>query len=142
MVTMESIVEIAKPVDEVFAFVTDQRNEARWHTDVVDAEPKRTIGPGDTVTWQVRFMGTNEYVSEVTEFEPCRRIRLTTVEGPLKPVLTHTFEDENGVTRYTRRVEIPLSGAFRVVGPIMSATGAARRRNARFTRNLKTLLES
>jgi hypothetical protein len=77
----------------------------------------------------------------VTAFEPRRRIELTTRQGPLKPTLTHTFEPADGATRYQRHVQIPLDGMFRLVGPIMKITGAARRRNARWAENLKTLLE-
>jgi len=58
-----------------------------------------------------------------------------------KPTLTHTFEPASGQTRYTRRVQIPLQGMFRLMGPVMKATGAADKRNARFAKNLKELLE-
>jgi hypothetical protein len=51
------------------------------------------------------------------------------------------IEQANGQTRYTRALQIPLDGIFRFVGPVMKATGAADRRNARFAQNLKELLE-
>jgi len=86
-------------------------------------------------------MGKSEDVNEVTAFEPQRRIQLTARRGPIKPTLTHTFEPASGQTRYTRHVQIPLQGVFRLVGPVMKATGAADKRNARFAKNLKELLE-
>lgn len=86
-------------------------------------------------------MGENQYLNEVTAFEPERRIEMAALEGPLKPTVTHTFEGVDGRTIYTRHVSIPLQGMFRLVGPVMKATGAAHRRNARFARNLKELLE-
>ena len=49
-------------------------------------------------------------------------------------------EQANRQTRYTRALQIPLEGIFRFVGPVMKATGAADRRNARFAQNLKELL--
>jgi uncharacterized protein YndB with AHSA1/START domain len=141
MISMEHSVVIDRPVEEVFAFVADQANEPKWHKDVLEAHPQQPLEPGATVKWLVRFMGKNNYVVEVTAFEPHRRIELTTRQGPLKPTLTHTFEPTDGATRYQRHVQIPLDGMFRLVGPIMKITGAARRRNARWAENLKTLLE-
>ncbi|MEX0698848.1 MAG: SRPBCC family protein [Acidimicrobiia bacterium] len=140
MIRAEHVVDIERPVEEVFDYVSDQTNEPRWHTDVLEVDPKQPVHLGSKVTWLVKFMGTNRYVSEVTGFEPHRRIELTATEGPLKPTLTHRFEPANGGTRYTRRVEIPLEGFFRLVGPIMKASGAAHKRNARFAENLKDLL--
>ena len=86
--------------------------------------------------------GQGSYIEfEVTEFDAPHVIQLETREGPLKPTLTHSFESKNGATHYTRSVRIPMEGMFRLVGPIMKATGAAHKRNARFAENLKELLE-
>lgn len=141
MIRAEHTVEIERPVAEVFDYVSDQTNEPKWHTDVLEVEPRQPVQLGSTVTWLIRFMGKNQYVCKVTAFEPHQQIQLTATEGPLKPILTHAFAPANGGTRYTRRVEIPFEGAFRVVGPIMKASGAANKRNARFAENLKHLLD-
>jgi uncharacterized protein YndB with AHSA1/START domain len=142
MIGAEHTVNIDRPVEEVFDFVADQANEPKWHTDVLEVNPQVRLQLGSAVTWLVKFMGENQYVSEVTAFEPQHRIQLTAREGPLKPTLTHTFKQVNGGTRYTRNVQIPLEGMFRVVGPVMKASGAAQKRNARFAQNLKNLLET
>lgn len=142
MITAEHTVQIDQPVGDVFAFVADQSNEPKWHTDVLEVHPEGPIEQGSTVTWLVDFMGKKEYVNEVTAFEPQRRIEMTTRAGPLDVTLTHDFKAAGGATSYTRRVEIPFQGMFRLVGPIMKATGAADRRNARFAENLKQILES
>jgi uncharacterized protein YndB with AHSA1/START domain len=141
MISAAHTVVINRPVEDVFAFVADQANEPKWHHDVLQAHPERPLELGASVTWLVRFMRKNSYVVEVTAFEPPRRIQLTARQGPLKPILTHTFEQVDGATRYQRHVQIPLQGMFRVVGPIMDVTGAAQRRNARWAKNLKNLLE-
>ena len=142
MITATHTVEIDRPVTEVFDYVTDQRNEPKWHTDVLEAEPKAPIKLGSTLTWTVRFMGVKQYISEVTAFDPPNLIRIETREGPLKPTLTHSFEQQNGSAIYTRSLSIPTEGIFRLVGPIMKVTGAAKRRNAGFAQNLKTILET
>lgn len=136
-------VDIARPVAEVFAFLADQSNEPRWHTDVVEVHPKGPIDLGGTSTWTIRFMGiTSDYVIEVTQLESHRRIQFTTIEGRLKPTYTNIVEGVDGETRYTRKVDIPLTGMFRVVGPLMKVTGAAQKRNSRFAENLKKVLEA
>ncbi len=140
MISASHTVDIDRPANEVFDFVADQRNEAQWHTDVLDAEPKGPIELGSTVTWLVKFMGENQYVSEVTEFDAPHLIQLNAREGPLKPTLTHRFVSKNETTRYTRSVSIPTEGLFRFVAPIMKVTGAASRRNAQFAENLKILV--
>jgi uncharacterized protein YndB with AHSA1/START domain len=140
-ITATHTVDIERPTSEVFDFVADQANEPKWHTDVLEVNPATPLSPGGSVTWLVKFMGKNTYVCDVTAYEPPQRIVLTTREGPLKPVLTHSFESHNGGTRYTRQVQIPLEGSFRLVGPIMRFTGAANRRNSRFAQNLRTLIE-
>lgn len=141
MVELSHSVEIRRPVQEVFDFVRDQRNESKWHTDVVATDKEGPVDEGDTVTWTVRFMGTNQYENKVTRVREPELIRIEATSGPLRPTLTHTFEGANGVTKYTRHVSIPPRGLFRVVGPIMKATGAADRRNASFAKNLKKLLD-
>ncbi len=142
MITATHTVEIDRPVSEVFDYVSDQRNEPKWHTDVLEAEPRAPIKLGSTVTWTVRFMGVKQYISEVTAFDPPHLIRIETREGPLKPTLTHSFEQQNGSAIYTRSVRIPTEGMFALVGAIMKVTGAAKRRNAGFAQNLKTILEN
>ena len=139
-ITAAHTVDIESPIQEVFDFVSDQANEPTWHTDVLEANPAKPLAAGATVIWLVDFMGQNTYVNEVTAYEPPHRIELTAREGPLKPVLTHTFESNLSGTSYTREVQIPLEGAFRIVGPVMRIMGAARRRNARFAENLKTTM--
>lgn len=141
VIDLEHSVVIDRPVNDVFDFVADQRNEAKWHTDVLEARPESRLEPGSRVTWLIKFMGEEEYTAEVTGFDEGRMIQLTGREGPLKPTLTHTFAPVDGGTRYTRHVQIPAKGLFRVVGPIMKATGASDKRNAGFAQNLKQLLE-
>lgn len=143
MIHLAHSVDIARPVAQVFAFLTDQSNEPKWHTDVIEVNPKGPVELGGKATWTIRFMGiTSDYVVQVTQLESHRLIELTTVEGRLKPIYTNLIEAVDGATRYTRQVDIPLTGMFRVVGPLMKVTGAAHKRNARFAEKLKQVLEA
>lgn len=142
MITVESSAIIARPEEEVFAFVADQRNEPKWHTDVLDIEPASPTdvgGFGSSWLVTVKFMGRNEYAVEVTAFEPNRRVEITTMSGPLRPVTNYLLEAVGSGTRFIRRVDIPVEGKFRLMQPLMQRS--AHRRNARFVQNLKDLLE-
>jgi uncharacterized protein YndB with AHSA1/START domain len=141
MINVEHSVVIDRPVKDVFAYVADQTNEPNWHTDVLAVRPEGPSELGSTVTWLINFIGQNQDVSEVTAFDPDRRIQLTARRGPLKPTLyPHIPTGKRPDTIY-RGVQIPFQGIFRLLGPVMKVTGAPDRRNARFAQNLKELLE-
>ena len=151
MISADSDIVIDKPVEEVFAFVSDPSNEPKWHTDILEIRPapdSRNRPGGDLPTsWTlgstwlvaVSFMGRKEYLVEITGLEPDRRIQFTTRTGPLKPTTTYLFEPAAGGTRFTRHVDMPVQGAFRLMAPLMR--GSVQKRNDRFVQNLKRLLE-
>lgn len=151
MISVESNALIDKPVQESFAFVSDRTNEPKWHTDILEirpapdsrSRPGGELSPSWTLgsTWlvTVRFMGRKQYLVEITGLEPNRRIEFTTRTGPLKPTTTYLFEPAPGGTRFTRHVDIPTQGVFRVMSPLMRRS--AQKRNDRFVENLKRLLE-
>ena len=59
MATFEHTAEIARPVDEVFAFLAEPANLPRWQPSLLDVRPHRR-GPlraGVEVTERRRFLG-------------------------------------------------------------------------------------
>jgi hypothetical protein len=76
---------------------------------------------------------------EVTALEPNRFIEITTREGSVLPVLTHTFQQDGDGTRYTRRVRFETRGLLRVMAPVMKRMNNP---NTKWAENLKELLES
>jgi ligand-binding SRPBCC domain-containing protein len=140
MIDQSHTVTIDRPVGEVFDFVADPSNETKWHFDVREVvRPKE--GPitfGTTYEWVVRFLGTKRYVGQITAFEPNRFIEMTTVEGPVLPQLTHTFQAEGGATIYTRRVRFETRGMFKIMEPLITRMPSP---NARWANNLKLVLE-
>jgi uncharacterized protein YndB with AHSA1/START domain len=135
-------VTIDRPVEEVFAYVTDTSNDPEWHTDVLEAR-KTSEGPvAIGTTWHQRFkpaMGVSEGDSEVIAFEPNRMEVLRSELGPMQPTLTYRFEPTDGGTRFTRRVQIRVSGWARLMEPMMRLL--VPKRNAGFVANLKRVLE-
>jgi hypothetical protein len=70
MITIESSTSIARRPDEVFAFVSDVRNDPRWHTDVLEARltEEGSIGHGSTFAMRIKpFLGQSEGTATVSE---------------------------------------------------------------------------
>ena len=147
-ITVESSAIIGRSVDDAWALVSDPRNEPRWHTDILgirsavdpDAGPPTSWTLGSTWLVTVQFMGRREYEVEITGLETNNRIQFRTRTGPIRPTTTYRFEPADNGTRFTRRVEMPLSGPMRILRPLMRRD--LQKRNARFVQNLKQLLEA
>jgi uncharacterized protein YndB with AHSA1/START domain len=143
MVDRSDSITIDRPLVEVFDYVTDVTNDPAWHTDVLEAR-KTSAGPiGVGTVWHSRFkptMGISEGDMEVVSFEPNREQVMRGQIGPMKPTVTYLFEPANGGTRFTRRVQITVSGWMKVMQPLMGMM--LPKQNKGFIANLKRVLES
>ena len=137
----DSIV-IDRPVETVFAYVTDVTNDPAWHTDVLEAQ-KTSEGPiGVGTVWHARFkpaMGISEGDMRVVTFEPGRKQVMTGDVGPMHPTLTYVLEPSNGGTKFTRHVQISVSGWMKIMSPMMGMM--LPKQNKGFLANLKRVLE-
>jgi carbon monoxide dehydrogenase subunit G len=146
-ITAESSAIIGRSLEDVWAFVSDPRNEPRWHTDILEIKSASDPAGGPPTNWvhgatllvTVQFMGRREYEVEITGLEASRRLQFTTRTGPVKPISTYLLESADGQTRFTRHVDLPLHGPMRILAPLMRRD--VEKRNARFVENLKALLE-
>lgn len=142
MITVEASAVIERTIHEVYEFVSDPTNDPMWHTDILDVHmaSAESLEVGTVFTVVVNFMGRRKQTVEISDLQPGRLIEYTTKDGTIRPVATCLLEPVDGATRFTRHVEVPLEGFYRVMAPIMRS--AAQRRQARFVQNLKRLLES
>ena len=141
MIKAEQTVVIDRPIEEVFAYVTDQTNTPSWQAGLV--EVKRTtaspIGVGTKHTFVRNFMGRrmeadNEYVA----YEPNRLVTFRTTSGP-PLVASYLFDAVPDGTRLTSRVELQGAGLFGLLEPVIGA-GLRREMKAALPA-LKALLE-
>ena len=143
MITASSSVEIGKPVSEVYAFVTDCRNEPKWHSDSIEAEPigEGTLAVGMKQRWLLKFMGKREMVMEVTRLESnaVEVLEARTALMGMAPTITYSFEQAGSGTRFTRSVQMDPQGVGKLMKPMMK--GMVPKRNADFVRNLKKVLD-
>jgi uncharacterized protein YndB with AHSA1/START domain len=141
MISVDNSVSIARPVEEVFSFVTDTTNDPQWHTDVIDATKisDGPIGKGTAFSVVIKFMGKKEGRWDIVEFEPNRREVIKVTAKPVSPTLTYRFEQANGGTRFSRRIDLEPTGFFKVMKGMMRRM--MEKGNAGYLANLKNVLD-
>jgi carbon monoxide dehydrogenase subunit G len=115
--------DIARPAEEVFAFISDSSNNPRWQKgqkSCVWTTPP-PIGMGSTYDQQARFLGRsilNEF--EVIAFEPGRSITIRSTEGsfPIEVERSVSPLDERR-TRVTAEIRGEPGGLFRIGGALL-----------------------
>jgi len=141
-VRVEQSIEIARPVEEVFAFVTDPDRLGEWQTSIVEVRRERagTLQPGDRLREVQSALGRRvESTVEVVEYEPPRRFALHIIDGPIPFDGRWTFEPTPTGTRVHFVGEGALRGPIRLAEPLL--TRALRRQFRRHHERLKRALE-
>ena len=122
---MEGSITINKPVEEVFAFVTDVANFSKWDAQAGGTE-QISEGPvelGSRFRGSYDFMGrTMQWISEVTEFEPNKKAVQKITMGPTEMTMGWYLEPVEGGTKFTVRSEGPTGGLAKLAGPLMDRT--------------------
>jgi hypothetical protein len=145
-VSVEVTVEqrIARPREEVAAFAMDPANDARWIGALSSVRnlTDGPVAPGTQVERVANFLGKRiEYVNEITELEPGRRLAMRSVRAPFPMTVTYEFEDAGAGAALARiRTGGDTAGYYRLAGPLLSAM--VRRGVARDLRKLRALLEA
>jgi uncharacterized protein YndB with AHSA1/START domain len=144
MTPIESSIEIARPPEEVFAYVTDPARFAEWQQDVVRVElvGGGQPGLGARFTTTRRVGGVERTMTqEITEFGPPRRWAVKGVDGPIRPSAEVTVEPLAGGA--SSRVHLALDFEGHGIGrPLLPAVRRQARRAAPVSyRKLKERLE-
>jgi carbon monoxide dehydrogenase subunit G len=103
-VTIESTVFIARPLEEVFAFVLDLEKSAATDPNLVSVvkTSEGPIGVGTTFVLRQNIQGRlRESVTRLSGIEPNRRIDFDADLGPISPHMSFAFERVEGGTRVT-----------------------------------------
>ena len=143
MITQSIDLEIAKPVDEVFAFLTDARNHPLWDSTSVVMEPAEP-GPwhaGLTFREVRRIPRPIEVRSRIAALEPNVRFDMESLSGPSFKGhwrFAPAPADPNR-TRLQWSCEMQLSGLARVFEPLIQLQ--FRRTTSQNFARLKQILE-
>jgi hypothetical protein len=134
---------IRRPVEEVFAFVTDHRNDVRWQDGLMEVRltPDQAVGVGTRIHEVRKFMGQRiESTGVITEFVPNRKSSRKTLDGPTEVEGYVAFEPVEGGTRVIQYMEMKSAGFMAVAEPLVS--GGLRRAMQKNFGDLKDLLEN
>jgi uncharacterized protein YndB with AHSA1/START domain len=139
--TFENTVMIARPIEEVFGFLSDLENIPKWNYAIVEARKvsEGPIGVG-TVYRQVRSVPSrSEERLEITTYDPPRQLEIRGQLGPFASRLFYALAVTPDGTRLTNTVEVELRGPRRLLGRV--AVPRVREAVAANLRKLKELLE-
>ena len=140
-----STVDIARPAEEVFAFVTAPVHWPRWHPASLAAEggDGRSLGVGEEAVEVFRVMGRRGKATwRVLACEPGRRWRIAAVTPEGDAIITYRCQPNGAGTRFMRTLEYRVRGrGWEWVDRLFGARYMARQ-SAQALANLKAVLEA
>jgi uncharacterized protein YndB with AHSA1/START domain len=140
---IEREIVIDRPVEEVFDFVADGRNEPRYNPHMLRAEqvPDGPIGPGTQFRTEVTTNGRSmEMVYEIDAYERPQRLAARTIKGAIDVLSTVTFASVPAGTRMRWAWELEPRGVLKLISPLIAPM--MRRRLDTVLAKIKRLLEA
>ena len=137
----ELTIEIARPPEDVFAYLTDVSNLPAWQSSARAAEADGGIRRGTRIREQRTFMGRDVKTEvEVTGYEFPERFDLRSLSGPVSYEIRHDLKRAGAGTRLHVRADVKVGAMMRIAaqGPLKMAEREFR---SDFER-LKTILET
>jgi uncharacterized membrane protein len=120
----EQTVTIQRPLEEVYAYMSDAEHEAEWRTNVIEmthVSGPRT-GAGATYRQVVKGPFGRGLPADMrfTEAEPNERLAFETLTGPMRPNGEITFSPAGeGQTKLHIRMTWEPTGAMKLVAPLL-----------------------
>jgi uncharacterized protein YndB with AHSA1/START domain len=114
MIAFETHVRINRPIDEVFAYVSDPLNFPRWNSAVQGVRKTSAGENGVAATYEMeRTLPSGRAVNklEVVTSERPREFVIRTTEGPTPFLYRYQFSAENDETVMQLDAEVELAGA-------------------------------
>lgn len=143
MIKHDFTVDIKAPVEKVFAFATDFRNNSKWQDDV-QATTQTPDGPTQLgtkfTTVRTVFGQKIEAIGEVTEFVPNQKFTFTAASGPMHMKFSQSFEAIPGGTKTSVHVEAEPGGVFKLAEGALA--GQMKLQMESQAQKLKTILET
>jgi len=143
MARVEGEIVIRRPVDEVFDFVADERNEPRYNPHMRGVELLTDEPIGKRSVFSAR-LGTRRrtvpMTIEFTEFDRSRRLASSTHSSLVDTVGALTFEPVADGTRVQWSREVQPRGVLLLIPSVVGLIG--RRQEQAIWGNLKRLLET
>ena len=121
MIRFTETIEVEKPVDKVFTYISNLENSPRWNDDVVETK-KMSPGPIQEGTVFRQYRNALESAGEavaITSHLPHKRlsIRARLADSPAQ--VTYEFDEVDNGTRITSEVELKPAGVMRLITPVV-----------------------
>jgi uncharacterized protein YndB with AHSA1/START domain len=141
-----SSIEIARPPEEVFSYVTDPSRLAEWQESVVSTriEGSGPPGVGSRVVVTRRIgRGERAMTSEMTELSPSRSWGVRGVDGPVRGNVKGNIDplDDSARSRVTIELDLQGHGLGKLLVPLVVRRQAQKEMPTNL-RNLKERIES
>ncbi len=123
MIHIEESMVINRPIEEVFAYVSDFRTTSQWQSGVVDVRvtPEGPVGVGTQATFVRVFLGRRlEMTVELIEYEPPTKQTFKTISGPMPTTVSRRFEPTAGGTKVSQVIESQAGGVFALAEPLVA----------------------
>ena len=146
MAPIVSTIDIARPQQQVFAYVTDPSTFPEWQEGVVNGsiEGGKTPSVGSRCTMTRRIGGRErESISELTKLDPPTSWAVHGVNGPIRAIVNVTVEPLDADTHSRVRIELDFEGHG--IGKLLVPLVVRRQARAEMPANcarLKQQLES
>ena len=139
---MNLSINIRRPVDEVFAYVSNLQNGPQWQTGLLEVRPVASgrLGVGSEFTSVRKFLGKKiEAVVEIAAYEPNSKMTIKSPSASSPFEEWYLFEPTNEGTRLSTGIELHTSGLTGLAEPLI-ASSLKRAMESDFD-DLKDLLE-
>jgi uncharacterized protein YndB with AHSA1/START domain len=143
MATFEIKLVIHRPIEDVFAFISNAENLPRWRAATLEVKPISSGAPsvGSIFKGRFTFLGRPfEGNLEIIAHEPHQSYATRLTEGPFPLEAHYTLESANGSTRVTLVIQGEPGGFFKLAEPLV--VSMAKRSYEADLHNLREILEA
>ena len=144
MVDVQTEIIIHRPVKEVAEYAMDPDNAPQWYVNIQSSKwvSEPPLVKGSQIAFKAQFLGkTLEYIYEVTELIPLKKLVMKTAEGPFPMETIYTFSKSDGQsTQMTLRNRGNPKGFSKVFAPLM--VRMMRKANEKDLISIKKFLEN
>ena len=125
MVTNKNVITINRPIQEVFAYLSDFQNGTKWQSGLVEVKgfSEGPMAVGYQFTGVRNFMGRRlEALVELTSFEQNKQFAYKSLSKSLPFNQTFLFETTAEGTRLTSMFEMETSGLMGLAKPLIASS--------------------
>jgi uncharacterized protein YndB with AHSA1/START domain len=124
MPSASSEIVIARPREDVFAFLADPENDPQWRKGVLDLKRVSGSGIGARYAQGVKGPGGRRIPAdiEITELRQGELIAFQTLTGPVRPRGRYVLTAVDDGTRVHFELKAEVKGLKRLIGPMVQKT--------------------